>query len=161
MAQAEVWRSQTIHLFNAKRDSSESITPMAQDTQRMTHSLAVKLSHHFLTSPAHHLLCESKHPDISARQDRQLLKLFYKAAGLSTALWTQQTSMNCNFHLMGRPFSAISAYVTAHRLYQVEDDETYLNEKPIVVAVSPVILAYGNENKEDYHQHKVWKRQLS
>lgn len=124
----------------------------------MTHSLAVELSHHFLSSPARHLLCESKYPDISARRDRQLLELFCEAAGLSTDLWTQQTSMNCNFHLVGRPFSATSPYVTAHRLYQVEDDETYLNEKPIVVAVSPVILAYGNENEEDYYQHKVWKK---
>jgi hypothetical protein len=59
---------------------------------------------------------------------------------------------------VGQQFSATSPYVTAHSLYQVEDDESYLNEKPIVVAVSPVILAYGNENEEDYHQHRVWKK---
>jgi hypothetical protein len=44
----------------------------------------------------------------------------------------------------------------AHRLHLLDEDDTRLDGKRILLCVQPAILAFGSENAEHYNQHKVW-----
>lgn len=55
-------------------------------------------------------------------------------------------------------FHVSNPQMSAHRLHQLDEDDTQLDGKPILLFVQPAVLAYGNEDAENYDCSKVWAR---
>lgn len=55
-------------------------------------------------------------------------------------------------------FNATSSVMSAHRLHKLDEDDTRLDGKKVLLVVQPAVLAFGDENGESYDQSKVWAR---
>jgi hypothetical protein len=56
-------------------------------------------------------------------------------------------------------FANESPVMTPHRLHHLDDDdENSLDGNKVLAVIQPVILAYGNEDAENYNKWKVWSK---
>ena len=90
------------------------------------------------------------------------LEIIYQEAGkIARKLWTQRTFLKCGYYsdLQNDEFTAESKIYEAHPSHGVEDaDDTSLDGNKIMMLLFPVVLAYGNDEAEDYQSYRVWKK---
>ncbi|GIC90506.1 uncharacterized protein Aud_006940 [Aspergillus udagawae] len=140
---AHIWRSQTL----------QNLSTFLQD---MTKKLVRGLVTGFLTSPARTLLRKVGDNDAVNKRAQELQSLYDGAAQLALSLWTQRAFMTCQSLRGLPPFTVSNPMMLAHRLHLLDEDDTRLDGKRILLCVQPAILAFGSENAEHYTQHKIW-----
>lgn len=63
------------------------------------------------------------------------------------ACWSQQ-------HLP--VFRVANPAMSAHRLHQLDEDDSKLDDRKTLLVVQPAIIAFGSENAEYYDRSKIW-----
>lgn len=87
-----------------------------------------------------------------------LSQIVATAAAINNHLATQRIwyVLESSTELLGQPFAASSKFAKAAPLNRLNDDEdTKCDGKPIRIALSPVLVAYGNSDGKDYDKHRV------
>ncbi|KAK6347333.1 hypothetical protein TWF696_007402 [Orbilia brochopaga] len=92
----------------------------------------------------------------------QLTKIFNDIADIAFSLWSQKAFLTVRGfkHLTGVPFNWDSLHVQAHALHHLSrPGKTHSRDgDPIAMVVQPEIVAYGNEEGEEYDKEKVWAK---
>ncbi|KAM0091074.1 hypothetical protein ACP6JD_005518 [Aspergillus fumigatus] len=102
------------------------------------------------------LLRKVENPEAGDRRAQELQSLYDGAAQLALSLWTQRAFMTCRSLEELPPFTVSNPVMRAHRLHHLDEDDTRLDGKRILLCVQPAVLAFGSENAEHYNQHKIW-----
>jgi hypothetical protein len=55
-----------------------------------------------------------------------------------------------------RVFSSKKTFMTPHRLHHLDDDDEILDGHRVVLVTQPLIVAWGDENGENYDSYKIW-----
>ncbi|KAL4876441.1 hypothetical protein BJY04DRAFT_199972 [Aspergillus karnatakaensis] len=125
------------------------------------HELASRLAKLALHSPLQALLKPLSESKVLNRTT-ELQRITLDACELAFSLWTQRVFITCiNFESEDLPviqrLSPRIDYMTAHRLHHFDDDVDWkaLNA---VILTHPIIVAWGDENAENYDQYKVWSK---
>jgi hypothetical protein len=82
--------------------------------------------------------------------------LYRDAAELALALWTQRTFMRARGLGDLPKFHISDSRMSAHRLHRLDEDDKRLDGTDVVLLVQPAILAFGNEDAENYDCSKIW-----
>ncbi|EGC46820.1 conserved hypothetical protein [Histoplasma capsulatum var. duboisii H88] len=152
-AEAHVWRSQTLRILSAVTN------PNTESRLARCIRLAVdQRATSFLASPAALLLQHGPNLEIKDQCRRNLQELYHGAAELALSLWAQRTYMKPCSQQNLPEFHLSNPQLSAHRLHHLDEDDTRLDGKPIILFVQPAVLAYGNEDAENYDCSKVWAR---
>jgi hypothetical protein len=84
------------------------------------------------------------------------------ASDLSFRLWTQRSSLKIEEgrELLNKPFQRNSSTLAAHGFHSVElnDDESCLDEKPILLICHPPVIMCGDSEGMDYTRRRVLKK---
>ncbi|EFR01013.1 hypothetical protein MGYG_04015 [Nannizzia gypsea CBS 118893] len=159
-SEAHIWRSQMLRLLLTTPASPSELpllTPQA--LQMFSSTMAEK----FLRGPVRLLL---KIDQSSAQQGNCMLQdlchVFSAAAELSLSLWCQRTTMGCRLITLSKPkqFSQKCQLMVAHRLHHLDEDDSRLDGKEVLAIIQPAVVAFGNENAENYDKGKVWSRAI-
>ncbi|OAX80404.1 hypothetical protein ACJ72_05264 [Emergomyces africanus] len=152
-AEAHIWRSQTLRIL------STVTNPNTESRLARCIRLAVdQRATSFLASPAALLLQRSPNLETKHQCMQKLQELYHGAAELALSLWVQRTYMKpCSLRKLSE-FHVSNPQLSAHRLHHLDEDDTRLDGKPILLFVQPAVLAYGNEDAENYNCSKVWAR---
>lgn len=87
------------------------------------------------------------------------LKVIYSIAfKLAQCLWTQREWLDVKPQDSYEIFDVADQQMVAHRLHHLEEGDKRLNGRATLLCVQPAIIAWGNENAEDYDVSKVWSR---
>ncbi|KAH1589194.1 hypothetical protein KXX44_009487 [Aspergillus fumigatus] len=148
---AHTWRSLTLQNLSVTRHPNTETF-----LQNMTKQLVRGLVTRFLTSSARTLLRKVENPEAGDRRAQELQSLYDGAAQLALSLWTQRAFMTCRSLEELPPFTVSNPVMRAHRLHHLDEDDTRLDGKRILLCVQPAVLAFGSENAEHYNQHKIW-----
>lgn len=158
-----MWRSKTLQLLNTSgKDPTDNSG--TTDTPSVKEKMEAKREHvyqhlalKFLDS-ADLLLCQLDMPGDIEKRKESLRSLFRTAGELSTSLWTQRTYLKClGLSELGN-FNIESPLMVAHRLQKLEDDDHRLDGNMINAVIQPAVVAFGNENGENYDSYKVWAK---
>ncbi|KAJ0417518.1 hypothetical protein BJY00DRAFT_315810 [Aspergillus carlsbadensis] len=155
-ADGHLWRTQTLHaLGNARTDTGPYpglVMPWLLDV------FSFKLALKFLNGPITVLLQPVYTETETALRAEGLEKIIHEAASLAVKLWMQRTSIGC--HGLGnvRLFSSKTTFSRPHRLHHLDDDDDRLDGHRVVLVTQPLIVAWGDENAENYDKHKVWAK---
>src|SRR5436189_3886796 len=156
-----MWRSKTLQLLNTPGgDSSDNSSTADEFSMKETMDARRDLVCQGLASKFLEcfdvLLCQIPMPEAAQKRRESLYSLFHTAGELSVRLWSQRTYLKCfGFAELGH-FNVESPLMVAHRLQMVDDDDHRLDGRPIAAVIQPAIVAFGNENGENYESYKVW-----
>ncbi|ODM24149.1 hypothetical protein SI65_02145 [Aspergillus cristatus] len=153
--EAQIWRSHMMRVLSAY-PSGDKGSLMSDRLQRMASSHAKAL----INGPAHIFLRDPENQAEVIRRSDDLHRLYHQAGGLALSLWTQRTVIESYGLQRLHEFSSSSSLMTAHRLYHLDEDDKRLDGKKILLCVQPTVLAFGNENAEDYDNSKVWAKAI-
>jgi hypothetical protein len=109
----------------------------------------------FITSPARALLRQGAETDVM-RRNMKLRDLYYRAGEIALLLWAQRTHIRCYGQQDLQVFDVNSPMMSAHRLHRLDDDDHRLDGKMVLASIHPAVLAFGNEDAEDYDVSKTW-----
>jgi hypothetical protein len=113
----------------------------------------------FFRGPAMALLRPVNKESEHTSRCQDLERLVFAAAELAFSLWMQRTYITCYGLANMRVFaSGESNYVMPHRLHHVEENDTTLDGHAVIIVTRPLIMAWGDENAENYRQQKVWAK---
>ncbi|KAL3449872.1 hypothetical protein BJX65DRAFT_316617 [Aspergillus insuetus] len=153
-ADGHIWRSQTLQaLRNARTDTSSgtgSVIPRLRD------AFGLELAMEFLASPVGVLLRPLDSEVDKVSRVEGLAKLIHGAADLAFSLWMQRTTIACYGLCNMRVFSSKKLFITPHRLHHLDDDDESLDGHRVILVTQPLIVAWGDENAENYDMHKIW-----
>jgi len=109
---------------------------------------------------AHILLREPESQAEVIRRSDDLYRLYHQAGGLALSLWAQRTVIASHGLQRLHKFRASSSLMTAHRLHHLDEDDKRLDGRKILLCIQPAVLAFGNENGENYDKSKVWAKAI-
>ncbi|QKX58878.1 uncharacterized protein TRUGW13939_06006 [Talaromyces rugulosus] len=157
--EAHVWRSQLIRLFQTSEKASQLDSPLGKALHGSLSRMAAQLREDFLQGPARYLLLTPSNE--RASQVRKMLEdIFYYAAQLALSLWTQRSFLKYQtLRDLSRFFNG-RENVGAHALHRLDEEDTRLDGKQVLVVIQPALLAFGNDEAEYYDQHKVWAKAM-
>ncbi|PWY89236.1 hypothetical protein BO70DRAFT_418361 [Aspergillus heteromorphus CBS 117.55] len=151
-AEAHVWRSQTLRVLSASANDTK--LHLSRQLERVVNIQVAA----FLSGPAHVLLRQVKNNEEQQVRASDLHKLYSTAGTLALSLWTQRTYIVCRGVEPLQVFDSSDTEMTAHRFHHLDEDDNRLDGNPILVCVQPAVLAFGNENGEDYDKKKLWAK---
>jgi hypothetical protein len=131
-------------------------------TQSLRVSAAVQFTLDFLNGNSKVFL----NPNFATQGQQQLDKIVVQAADISYKLWTQKMQLQ-SLTPEDLPkkkgavrFNSRSDLLEHHNLHnlQLNDDETCLDGKRVVLVTHPAFVAYGNAEGTDYSTLRVWKK---
>ncbi|KAK2855715.1 hypothetical protein FQN49_004911 [Arthroderma sp. PD_2] len=160
--EAHIWRSQLVRIYNPpeggvlSENEKFAVKKMHSRVERCSDYLATI----FHTGPARYLFRKIPSDQETVRLHK-LRDIFMDASELSARLWTQRTYMKSQ-HLPSlklEPFQVSSPSMEAHPSQGLDDDEdSKLDGSRVEVVVHPAILAFGNDDCENYHVARVWAK---
>lgn len=153
---AHIWRSQMLRLLSTAPDSPSGMPLLSA---QVFEKFSTKMAKNFLAGPIRPLLKANEAPEQQRNcllQD--LCHIFYTAAKLSTSLWCQRTNIDCRRTTLRKMklFYHKNPLSTAHRLHHLDEDDDKFDGKAILAIIQPAVVAYGNEDAENYGKGKVW-----
>lgn len=151
---SHVWRSQTLSMLS-KCQRKPSGQPLIEDA---LHEMSIRLANKVLSGPLHVLLEGEFHV---TKRTEALRALIYAAGQLAFRLWSQRTFITSWGLDQLEIFSSGDGFMSAHRLHRLEEDDNKLDDCKIVILTHPLVLAWGDENAENYDQHKVWAKAVA
>jgi hypothetical protein len=131
-----------------------------QEMESARTAFYIDLAQQFLDSPARWLL-KSTVDQYRSEQQESLLELIREAGKFSTNLWMQRTVTECwgLLQLPSSPFSLHSPIMRLHESQRNREADNTLDGLQVGMVVHPAIVAYGNENAENYSwQPRVWMK---
>ncbi|EFE32266.1 uncharacterized protein ARB_00788 [Trichophyton benhamiae CBS 112371] len=154
-SEAHIWRSQLLR-FLTKLQPGSPESSLA--SPRVVESYSTEMAKLFLKGPIGLLL---EVPKPGAIQDGcldDLYHIFAHAMQLSLSLWCHRAHMTCNSVFAGntRAYHHTDRSMIAHRLHQLDEGEKKLDGKEILVIIQPAVVAFGNEDGENYDKGKIW-----
>jgi hypothetical protein len=153
-AEAHTWRSQMLRLLSTAPISSTADPWLSGQI----HAMSIRLTREFVAGPVQWLLRRARDDIELEKRDSDLQKLYHSAGELSLSLWTQRTELKCQC-LPDMPiFRENDIRLRAHRLHQLDEGDRRLDGRNILIVLQPAILAYGDENAENYEEAKLWAR---
>lgn len=141
----------------SKCETEPSGQPFIEDA---LHTVAIRLSNKILDGPVHVLLKPLAGEAQITKRTEDLRGLIHVAGELAFRLWSQHTFMTCTGLDQSGIISSGSSFISAHRLHCLEDDDK-LDNRRIVILTHPLVLAWGDENAENYDQYKVWGKAIA
>ena len=153
--QAHVWRSQALRLLNPASKTAKTETSVSNKSKETRQLACTRLYLDFIRGPVR-LLCRDIE-DVE-RRDRELKDIFCSAGEMATNLWTQRTNMKCFNIRHLQAFNIDNSKMVAHRLHHLDDDDHSLDGRSILAVIQPLVVAYGNDNEENYDQFKIWAK---
>lgn len=57
-------------------------------------------------------------------------------------------------------FSIESPEMVAHPLYRLEDEDTSMDNRGVLLVVYPLVTAYGNDDGESYDHRTIWSKAI-
>lgn len=154
---SHVWRSQTLSMLS-KCENKSSGQPLIEDA---LHEVATRLVKKVLNGPLHVLLKPLAGEAQITKRTEDLRGLIHGAGQFSFRLWSQRTFITCTGLDQLESFSSGGAFMSAHRLHRLEEDDDKLDGSSIVILTHPLVLAWGDENAENYDQRKVWGKAIA
>ncbi|KAK6501048.1 hypothetical protein TWF506_003803 [Arthrobotrys conoides] len=151
------WRFHTFQLLEETRQKSSKLTSDTENEQKdMQIQRCQGLAREFIEGPAKSFLgsCESEE-----RRLQELSDIMNNIATLSAKLWGQRVFLKVRGydHFRDTPYSGSSPHVRAHNIHRLETKGEHSRDgAPIAMVVRPEIVAYGNEEGEEYDQERVW-----
>ena len=112
----------------------------------------------FLSGPVRLLTRLDPTKEDFGRMHQGIYDLIFNAGEVSARLWTQRTYMDFASLSSLKTFHVDNEIMTAHRLHKLDDDDHRLDGKPIIAVIQPGIVAYGDNNGENYDKRKVWAK---
>lgn len=103
-------------------------------------------------------LCRKVNPEEQERREQDLINLFANAGELAQELWSQRTYMEIVDKRGLETFQVDSPIMEAHRLQKLDEDDHRLDGHEILAVIQPALVAYGNDDGENYEDHKVWSK---
>ncbi|KAK2755734.1 hypothetical protein FQN54_005884 [Arachnomyces sp. PD_36] len=157
---AHLWRSETLRLLNTANGCEQSASPQPIKSRitEMRKRMSERLASEFLRGPVGLLLRPNLTYEEGCMVTNQLTNIIFNAGENSMNLWMQRTNMvmfelrNCGKFNLNNPF------MTAHRLHQLDDDDHRLDGKPIIAVIQPGVVAFGDNDGENYEKYKVWSK---
>ncbi|KAE8364463.1 hypothetical protein BDV27DRAFT_172353 [Aspergillus caelatus] len=148
-------RAEMVKVYKAMRQVDETYAH-AWRSQTLIGRLSRELATKFLASPASHIFRQTARADDIRTREQELQSLLNGAAQLALSLWTQRPFIVCwiEYH----DFAINHRKMSAHRLHHLDEDDTRLDGKKVLLFIQPAILAYGTADGQDYNQRKVWMR---
>jgi hypothetical protein len=110
----------------------------------------------FLRSPVQLLLRTIADETNLRTRNSELQKLYHRAGKLALSLWAQRASIKCYGLSQLQTFSSSSPTMSAHRLHQLDEGDECLDGRRVLACMQPAVLAFGNENGENYDTSKIW-----
>ncbi|KAM5451807.1 hypothetical protein MaudCBS49596_003635 [Microsporum audouinii] len=160
--EAHIWRSQLVRIYNPPEGGI--LTEKDKLATKKMHFRVERCSDYFATifhtGPARHLFRKLPSDRETVRLDK-LRDIFMDAGELSSRLWTQRSYMKSQNlpSLKLEPFKVSSPSMEAHPSQGLDDDEdSKLDGSRVEVVVHPAILAFGNDDCENYHIARVWAK---
>ena len=127
---------------------------LAQRVREVTSELAVE----FLNGPIQALLRTPRTEAELVKRNQELYSLYHSAGALALSLWTQRAFMKFhNLHGLQR-FRTGNPAMTAHPLQHLSEDDERLDGKRVLLVVQPAVVAYGDEEAQNYDMCKVWAK---
>ncbi|KAA8647811.1 hypothetical protein EYZ11_010429 [Aspergillus tanneri] len=150
-SEAHTWRSQMLRILSTPPpDSTESV--LHQRMREVINELAVD----FLNGPIQALFRPPKENLEIVRRNQELYNLYHDAGELALSLWRQRAFMKFhNLHGL-QIFRTGNPAMAAHPLQQLDMDDERLDGKRVLLVVQPAIVAYGDEDAQNYDMCKVW-----
>ena len=142
----------------SKCKSKSSAQPLIEDA---LHEMGIRLAKQILSGPLQAFLKPLAKGSHVTKRMEDLRALIYAAGQLAFRLWSQRTFITCwDLHKL-EIFSSGDGFMSAHRLHRLEEDDVKLDDGKIVILTHPLVLAWGDENAENYDQHKVWAKAVA
>lgn len=149
-----MWRSQMIRVLSKSLTNSDEQPLMPGRLHRMASSYAED----FINGPVQIFLREpGSQAGVTKRID-DLHSLYHRAGKLALSLWAQRTVTAIHDPERLQKFNSSSPLMTAHRLHKLDEDDTRLDGRKVVLCVQPAVLAFGDGNGEAYDRSKVWAK---
>jgi hypothetical protein len=151
-AEAHIWRSQMLRILTQPPIDSATdaaLTPRVKE-------VASRLAAEFLKGPARLLFRPALNDAEQIKRDLELQKLCHGAGVLSLSLWSHRAVMICHCLDQLPVFSLGRFPMTAHRLHRLDEEDNRLSAKKVIAVIQPAIIAYGNEDAENYDKGKLW-----
>ncbi|KDB20986.1 hypothetical protein H109_07065 [Trichophyton interdigitale MR816] len=154
-SEAHIWRSQLLRFLTKPQPGSPE---SSLASPRIIESYSTGRAKLFLKGPIRLLLEAPKPRTIQYECLDDLCHIFACAMQLSLSLWCQRTQMACNSVFAGntRAFLHTDPSMIAHRLHQLDEGENKLDGKEILLIIQPAVVAFGNEDGENYDKQKIW-----
>ncbi|PLB43424.1 hypothetical protein P170DRAFT_431366 [Aspergillus steynii IBT 23096] len=153
-SEAHVWRSQTLRVLSAPPSTPNEESLLAQRVREVTSELAVD----FLNGPVQALLRTPRTEAELVKRNQEVYSLYHSAGELALSLWTQRAFMKFhNLHGLKR-FRTGNPAMTAHPLQHLSEDDERLDGKRVLLVVQPAVVAYGDEEAQNYDMCKVWAK---
>lgn len=160
--EAHIWRSQLLRIYNpplaTAKDEKEKLA--AKDMQKRIDNCSSLLATKFATGPVKPLLRQIPQTQELGRLEK-LKHIYIDAGQLATRYWTQRSFVKSHHleTLRAETYRARSPLMEAHPSQGLEDDEDNSHDGArVAVVVHPAVLAFGNDDCEEYHQPRVWAK---
>ena len=151
-AEAHIWRSQMLRLLTLPPQDSATEPLLPHQMKQKSARLATEL----LNGPAQLLLNSTMDYTCREKRDKELFRLYNIAGELSLCLWSHRAFLECHSLSSLPQFDTNNPSMTLHRLQQPEENQRKLNGKRVLAVIQPAIVAFGNEDAENYDKLKVW-----
>ncbi|KAF3899504.1 hypothetical protein GY631_0545 [Trichophyton interdigitale] len=160
--EAHIWRSQLLRIYNPSEGSAlgEKEKLAAKKMDSRVHRCSDYFATIFHTGPAKYLFRKIPSEQETTRLNK-LRDIFIDAGELSSRLWTQRTYMKSQNlpSLKLEQFKVSSPSMEAHPSQGLDDDEdNKLDGSRVEVVIHPALLAFGNDDCENYHIARVWAK---
>ncbi|KAH8689554.1 hypothetical protein BGW36DRAFT_308588 [Talaromyces proteolyticus] len=149
--EAHIWRSQTLRILSTVTNPSTE-----SHLARRIRLLSSQKAAGFLTSPASLLLRQASKPGSGDKCTQDVQKLYHEVAEFALLLWTQRTFIKLYSQHELPKFYISNPKTEAHSLHHLDEDDTRLDGKDVLLFVQPAVVAFGNEDAENYDRSKIW-----
>ncbi|KAK6509694.1 hypothetical protein TWF481_004425 [Arthrobotrys musiformis] len=155
------WRFHTFQLLEETRKKSSELAGDASSEQKDVQiQYCHDLAREFIEGPAKSFLgsCDSE-----SRRLQELSATMSEIATLSATLWGQRVFLKVRGYDYFRdtPYSGSSPHVRAHNIHRLERKGEHSRDgAAIAMVVRPEIVAYGNEEGEEYDKERVWTKAI-
>jgi hypothetical protein len=155
--EAHQWRCQIIRSFSQHSRSTDNKSFTSSKFSIKQHVACSQFTGAFCSGPAKILLHDLQDTEEQVARDQALFDIWFLAGTLSKDLWTQLPYPQCHFlgKLQSEKFNINSPEVEAHRMYKIDDGDTRLNDRDIVMVIYPAVLVFGNVDGERYEKGRV------
>jgi hypothetical protein len=130
---------------------------VAPDIQALKDDFYSKTLRDFLEQWVDVLLLKKMDEESLAKRNLKLLDIIKNAGELACSLWKQRTHMAIRKGEVSRAvFDVQSQLMRAHSSLLIDDDDMRFNGRHISAVIHPHIVAFGNDDGENYHVTKTW-----
>ncbi|KAF7507830.1 hypothetical protein GJ744_009994 [Endocarpon pusillum] len=152
---AHRWRSLTLFMVDPPEHESKTQPENFQEARRRKEAY-----YHYATDLFEEYARVIFRKTDTVRRREELFGIIQGAGELFSSLWKQKTFIETRLsdHYRQKAFDITSDQIEAHPALHLEEGDAKMDGSPIEMVVQPAVLAWGNEEGEDYDKYKVWAK---